>query len=142
MSLEGGTVSVSADGNTTQSVLSFTPTPADHGLILTCKASNQRIPFSEQQHTWMLRVLYPPKVTLTLGHGLDPSDIREGADVYFDCHIVANPWVSIAELNLVELCMLLVLPFSIYKIEQSSKIFQAVPENGSNGNVAHPHSEK
>lgn len=87
-------MSVSADGNTTQSVLSFTPTAADHGLILTCKASNQRIPFSEMQHTWMLRVLYPPKVTLALGHGLDASDIKEGADVYFDCHLTANPWVS------------------------------------------------
>lgn len=100
VSLEGGTVSVSADGNTTQSVLSFTPTAADHGLILTCKASNQRIPFSEQQYTWMLRVLYPPRVTLTLGHGLDATDIKEGADVYFDCHLVANPWVSTLKLSM------------------------------------------
>jgi hypothetical protein len=94
VSLEGGTVTVSADGNTTTSALSFTPTAADHGLILTCKASNQRIPFSEQQRTWMLRVNYPPKVTLTLGHGLDTSVIKEGSDVYFECHLTANPWVS------------------------------------------------
>ncbi|KAJ8925637.1 hypothetical protein NQ315_009482, partial [Exocentrus adspersus] len=93
VSLEGGIVTVSADGNTTTSTLSFTPTAADHGLILTCKASNQRIPFSEQQRTWMLKVLYPPKVTLTLGHGLDANDIKEGADVYFECHLIANPWV-------------------------------------------------
>ncbi|XP_044747222.1 nephrin-like isoform X3 [Coccinella septempunctata] len=93
LSLEGGTVTVSADGNTTTSTLSFTPTSADHGLVLSCKASNHRIPFSEQQRTWMLRVLYPPKVTLNLGHGLDASDIKEGADVYFECHLVANPWV-------------------------------------------------
>ncbi|XP_074032136.1 nephrin isoform X2 [Leptinotarsa decemlineata] len=93
VSLEGGIVTVSADGNTTTSTLSFTPTSADHGLILTCKASNQRIPFSEQTRTWMLRVLYPPKVTLTLGHGLDANDIKEGADVYFECHLIANPWV-------------------------------------------------
>ncbi|XP_044263990.1 nephrin-like [Tribolium madens] len=93
VSLEGGTVTVSADGNTTTSTLSFTPTAADHGLILTCKASNQRIPFSEQQRTWMLRVNYPPKVTLTLGHGLDTSVIKEGSDVYFECHLTANPWV-------------------------------------------------
>lgn len=50
--------------------------------------------FSEQQRTWMLKVLYPPKVTLTLGHGLDANDIKEGADVYFECHLIANPWVS------------------------------------------------
>nr|CAI5870520.1 unnamed protein product [Callosobruchus analis] len=94
VSLEGGLVTVSADGNTTTSTLAFTPTAADHGLILTCKASNQRIPFSELQRTWMLKVLYPPKVTLTLGHGLDANDIKEGADVYFECHLIANPWVS------------------------------------------------
>ncbi|CAH0551271.1 unnamed protein product [Brassicogethes aeneus] len=93
VSLEGGIVSVSADGNTTTSTLVFTPSSADHGLILTCKASNQRIPFSEQQSTWMLRVLYPPKVTLSLGHGLDAQDIKEGADVYFECHLIANPWL-------------------------------------------------
>ncbi|VEN38608.1 unnamed protein product, partial [Callosobruchus maculatus] len=92
VSLEGGLVTVSADGNTTTSTLAFTPTAADHGLILTCKASNQRIPFSELQRTWMLKVLYPPKVTLTLGHGLDANDIKEGADVYFECHLIANPW--------------------------------------------------
>ncbi|KAH0813707.1 hypothetical protein GEV33_009084 [Tenebrio molitor] len=42
----------------------------------------------------MLRVNYPPKVTLTLGHGLDTSVIKEGSDVYFECHLTANPWVS------------------------------------------------
>ncbi|XP_017783993.1 PREDICTED: hemicentin-1-like [Nicrophorus vespilloides] len=93
VSLEGGSGSVSSDGNTTTSILSFSPTASDHGLILTCKASNQRIPMSELRDTWMLRVLYPPKVTLTLGHGLDADDIKEGADVYFECHLVANPWV-------------------------------------------------
>lgn len=94
VALEGGTVEVSADANTTTSKLAFTPAATDHGLILTCKASNQRIPLSELRDTWMLRVLYPPKVTLTLGHGLDANDIKEGADVYFECHLVANPWVS------------------------------------------------
>ncbi|XP_056636468.1 hemicentin-2-like [Diorhabda sublineata] len=92
-SLEGGIVNVSPDGNTTTSALAFTPTAADNGLILTCKASNQRIPFSEQTRTWMLGVLYPPKVTLTLGHGLNGNNIKEGDDVYFECHLTANPWV-------------------------------------------------
>lgn len=99
-SLEGGTVQVSADGNTTTSTLPFTPTAADHGLILTCRASNQRIPHSEMRDTWMLRVLYPPKVTLALGHGLDANDIKEGADVYFECHLVANPWVRIKHVRI------------------------------------------
>lgn len=92
--LEGGTIAVSPDGNTTTNTLSFTPTASDHGLTLSCRASNQMVPHSEMRDTWMLRVLYPPKVTLTLGHGLDANDIKEGADVYFECHLVANPWVS------------------------------------------------
>ncbi|XP_060522794.1 nephrin-like [Cylas formicarius] len=91
--LEGGIVTVSSDGNTTTSVLSFNPSAADHGLVLACKASNQRIPLSERQQTWMLKVLYPPKVALSLGHRLDGNDIKEGADVYFECHLIANPWV-------------------------------------------------
>ncbi|KAK5648284.1 hypothetical protein RI129_003176 [Pyrocoelia pectoralis] len=91
--LEGGTMTVSPDGNTTTSTLSFTPTSSDHGLTLSCRASNQMVPHSEMRDTWMLRVLYPPKVTLTLGHGLNANDIKEGADVYFECHLVANPWV-------------------------------------------------
>ncbi|CAH1181158.1 unnamed protein product [Phyllotreta striolata] len=93
VSLEGGIVTVSDNGNTTNSTLSFTPTAADNGLILTCKASNQRIPFSELQRTWMLEVLYPPRVSLNLGHGLNGNNIKEGSDVYFECHLEANPKV-------------------------------------------------
>lgn len=35
---------------------------------------------------------------MTLGHGLDASNIHEGADVYFECHLIANPWVSFMNL--------------------------------------------
>ncbi|XP_030753320.1 nephrin-like [Sitophilus oryzae] len=91
--VEGGDLTVSKDGNTTTSILHFIPDASDHGLTMSCKASNQRIPFSEIQRTWMLKVLYPPKVNMTLGHSLDAGNINEGADVYFECHLVANPWV-------------------------------------------------
>uniref|UniRef100_A0AAR5QDA0 Nephrin n=1 Tax=Dendroctonus ponderosae TaxID=77166 RepID=A0AAR5QDA0_DENPD len=91
--LENGTVAFSEDGNVTRSVLQFLPEASDHGLTLACRSSNQRIPFSEIQRTWMLKVLYPPKVNMTLGHGLDGGNIHEGADVYFECHLIANPWV-------------------------------------------------
>lgn len=56
---------------------------------------NALICYSEIQRTWMLKVLYSPKVNMTLGHGLDASNIHEGADVYFECHLIANPWVSV-----------------------------------------------
>lgn len=107
---------VSADGNTTTSTLPFTPLASDHGLTLTCKASNQRIPHSEMRDTWMLKVLYPPKVTLTLGHGLDGNDIKEGADVYFECHLIANPWVSALRLIYVALT----LEFSVKRFEMGA----------------------
>ncbi|XP_050295636.1 nephrin-like [Anthonomus grandis grandis] len=91
--IKGGNAVVSNDGNVTTSVLEFVPDWSDHGLTLSCKASNQRIPFSEIQRIWMLKVLYPPKVNMTLGHGLNRESIHEGADVYFECHLIANPWV-------------------------------------------------
>lgn len=32
-----------------------------------------------------------PLVTLTLGSTLNPHDIKEGDDVYFECNVRANP---------------------------------------------------
>lgn len=32
-----------------------------------------------------------PQVNLQLGSTLNPDDIKEGDDVYFECHIKANP---------------------------------------------------
>ncbi|KOX78870.1 hypothetical protein WN51_08629 [Melipona quadrifasciata] len=34
---------------------------------------------------------HPPIVSLNLGSTLSPEDIKEGDDVYFECHIRANP---------------------------------------------------
>ncbi|KAL3285808.1 hypothetical protein HHI36_000330 [Cryptolaemus montrouzieri] len=33
----------------------------------------------------------PPQVQLHLGTTLNPDDIKEGDDVYFECNIRANP---------------------------------------------------
>lgn len=33
----------------------------------------------------------PPLITLKMGRTLNPDDIKEGDDVYFECHIKANP---------------------------------------------------
>ncbi|KAF5306483.1 hypothetical protein FQA39_LY08889 [Lamprigera yunnana] len=119
--LEGGTMTVSPDGNTTTSTLSFTPTSLDHGLTLSCRASNQMVPHSEMRDTWMLRVFYPPKVTLTLGHGLNANDIKEGADVYFECHLVANPWYHYLMLSSYTVDLSLKIVFILLTVDKSTK---------------------
>ena len=34
-----------------------------------------------------------PRITLSFGASIDHSNIEEGNDVYFECHIEANPSV-------------------------------------------------
>ncbi|KAG8222030.1 hypothetical protein J437_LFUL002792 [Ladona fulva] len=34
---------------------------------------------------------HPPIVSLRLGSTLNADDIKEGDDVYFECHVQANP---------------------------------------------------
>ena len=38
-----------------------------------------------------------PEATLVLGHSINPDDIKEDSDVYFDCKIDANPPVEKVE---------------------------------------------
>ncbi|ODM97669.1 Nephrin, partial [Orchesella cincta] len=82
-------------GNITQSTFLFVPTPQDNGASIICRAEN---PWLNRSHIleeiWSLNVVYPPEVKLSLGSTLNPMEIKEGTDVYFECKIHANPKIS------------------------------------------------
>uniref|UniRef100_A0A1B0EVK6 Putative b-cell receptor cd22 n=1 Tax=Lutzomyia longipalpis TaxID=7200 RepID=A0A1B0EVK6_LUTLO len=77
--------------NTTRSELSFVPSVEDDGKTLTCRAENPKVTGLFLETTWKLNVVYPPIVTLRLGSTLSAEDIKDGEDVYFECHVQANP---------------------------------------------------
>ncbi|KAI4504248.1 hypothetical protein M0802_000719 [Mischocyttarus mexicanus] len=81
------------DNNRTVSILSFVPSIDDDGKYLTCRAENPQIPDSAMEDKWRLEVHYQPVVTLKMGETLNPDDIKEGDDVYFECIVKANPKV-------------------------------------------------
>ncbi|XP_060522405.1 synaptogenesis protein syg-2-like isoform X2 [Cylas formicarius] len=71
--------------------VTFVPVPEDDGTILKCIGENPKLPDSSLEDSFRLNVVYPPQVTLHLGSTLNPEDIKEGDDVYFECNIKANP---------------------------------------------------
>ncbi|XP_046402155.1 uncharacterized protein LOC124168089 [Ischnura elegans] len=77
--------------NATVSELSFTPTTDDDGKQVTCRAENPNVTGAFLEDNWRIEVVYPPIVSLRLGSTLNPDDIKEGDDVYFECHVQANP---------------------------------------------------
>lgn len=73
------------------SILSFVPSMDDDGKYLTCRAENPNIADSGVEDRWRLDVQYQPVVSLRMGSTLNPDDIKEGDDVYFECIVKANP---------------------------------------------------
>ncbi|XP_052836272.1 LOW QUALITY PROTEIN: uncharacterized protein LOC128252530 [Drosophila gunungcola] len=86
-----GLLSTSQANGRVISTLTFYPQPEDDGTMLKCEGSNPRLQNSAIEDSLMMNVIYPPQVTLSLGSTLRPDDIKEGDDVYFECHIKSNP---------------------------------------------------
>ncbi|XP_026817437.1 uncharacterized protein LOC113556591 [Rhopalosiphum maidis] len=67
------------------------PTPGDDGRYLRCRAWNPDINTTKdniKNKALLLNVQYPPIVKLSLGHTFDPSRIKTGDDVYFECKVL------------------------------------------------------
>ncbi|KAJ1528326.1 hypothetical protein ONE63_006747 [Megalurothrips usitatus] len=77
----------------TLNVLKFVPTIEDDGKYLTCRAENPVINGSSIEDKWLLNVEYQPLVSIKMGSTLNPDEIKEGTDVYFECAVKANPKV-------------------------------------------------
>ncbi|OXA59907.1 Nephrin [Folsomia candida] len=83
-------------GNVTQSTFLFVPTPRDNGARITCRAENPWLnrstaPYNVLEESWIINVVYLPEVKLSLGSTLNPQFVKEGTDLYFECHIRASP---------------------------------------------------
>nr|XP_027225660.1 hemicentin-2-like [Penaeus vannamei] len=81
----------SLDGLVSTSTLELVVTPQDEGSKLTCRAENPELSSATIEDSHQLQVLYPPEVRVAAGTSLDLDLIKEGDDVYFDCHVKARP---------------------------------------------------
>ncbi|XP_065167952.1 nephrin isoform X2 [Atheta coriaria] len=82
----------SLDGNSSTSTLTFMPSRLDNGRTLTCRAVNHLVQNGMEESSIKLNIFYLPILHLSLGSNLNPDDIEEGDDVYFECKVNANPW--------------------------------------------------
>ncbi|CAL4059487.1 unnamed protein product, partial [Meganyctiphanes norvegica] len=92
--LKESVLSTSPDANVTTSILQYRAEMTDNGKQLTCRAENALIPNAAKEDQLTLNIYYSPVVTLQMGSNLDPDNIKEEDDVYFECHINANPEVQ------------------------------------------------
>ncbi|XP_055947955.1 neural cell adhesion molecule 2-like isoform X4 [Argiope bruennichi] len=81
-------------GDVTTSFFRFTPSVQDNNVHFSCRAHNPVIPGSAESDGWTLEIHYVPHVSLQLGSTFKKGEIQEGNDVYFECNIHANPWVT------------------------------------------------
>ncbi|XP_075972133.1 kin of IRRE-like protein 2 isoform X2 [Anticarsia gemmatalis] len=81
----------SDDKNETISFLRWTPRMEQDGRVLTCRAAHIKLEHTTIETSITLNLHYVPIVNLQLGAKLNPNDIEEGDDVYFECIVKSNP---------------------------------------------------
>ncbi|XP_050669556.1 hemicentin-1-like [Leptidea sinapis] len=86
-----GKVTESSNDTWVSSTIKFTPLAEDDGGTIKCQADNSALPGQSIEDSFKLDVVYPPVVSLSLGSTLNPNEIKEGDDVYFECSVRANP---------------------------------------------------
>ncbi|CAK1545417.1 unnamed protein product [Leptosia nina] len=74
----------------TVSKLTMLPQPEDDGTTIRCRADNPILRVALED-SFKMSVVYKPVVSMSLGSTLNPNDIKEGDDVYFECNIKSNP---------------------------------------------------
>ncbi|XP_064103384.1 LOW QUALITY PROTEIN: nephrin-like [Macrobrachium nipponense] len=77
--------------NVTVSTLLLKVTRGHHGRQMICRADHPILPLSTLEDIYTLDVLYKPNVSLSLGRSLDFQTLREGNDIFFECHVDSNP---------------------------------------------------
>lgn len=75
----------------TSAIFRYVPKAEDNGKYLMCKVTNEYYPEKTKEDGYIINVNYVPVAMVTFGRSLNPKDIREGADVYFECHVRSNP---------------------------------------------------
>ncbi|XP_045502354.1 hemicentin-1-like [Colias croceus] len=86
-----GKITEGSNDTWVSSTLQFAAQPEDDGALVKCQADNSALPGQSIDDSFKLDVVYPPVVSLSLGSTLNPNEIKEGDDVYFECSVRANP---------------------------------------------------
>ncbi|XP_018018604.1 hemicentin-2 [Hyalella azteca] len=81
-------------GDAVSSLLTLNLTKEDNGAVISCQAVNPALPRHPLLNTTTITVMYAPVVRASLGRSLSLTSIREGNDVYFNCHVEGNPPVT------------------------------------------------
>eukprot|EP00095_Tigriopus_kingsejongensis_P000751 maker-scaffold273_size229271-snap-gene-1.22 protein:Tk00751 transcript:maker-scaffold273_size229271-snap-gene-1.22-mRNA-1 annotation:"hypothetical protein SINV_11008" len=85
------TISLEPETDISTSLLRYIPKADDNGKYLACRAINEYFPGQSKEDGYIINVRYVPSAVLSFGPSLNPKNIKEGDDVYFECHVKSNP---------------------------------------------------